>query len=105
MREQLEDPTTEVLVSAVSAFEISIKYHLGKLGEARALIEDWEGNIHRLSATALPLTPTHALRAGEYSSSHRDPFDRLLAAQAELENIGLVTRDAQFQGFPIQILW
>lgn len=53
----------------------------------------------------LPVTHRHGLRAGSYPSNHRDPFDRMLAAQAELESLTLVTRDAAFQDFPVRVLW
>lgn len=53
----------------------------------------------------LPLTHRHGLRAGSYPNEHRDPFDRMLAAQAELESLTLVTRDDVFQDFPVQVLW
>jgi PIN domain nuclease of toxin-antitoxin system len=53
----------------------------------------------------VPVTFAHGLRAGRYSSGHRDPFDRMLAAQSELEGLILVTRDSLFSQFPVQTLW
>lgn len=53
----------------------------------------------------LPVTYQHGLRAGSYPADHRDPFDRILAAQAELESLVLVTRDHVFQDFPVRVLW
>jgi prevent-host-death family protein len=55
--------------------------------------------------SALAITPAHGLRAGAYSQAHRDPFDRLLAAQAEVEQLVLLTADTQQAAFPCQILW
>lgn len=101
----LDDTENEILVSAVSAFELSLKYHLGKLPESAQLMNDCEACITKMQASQINITPLHALRAGQYQSEHRDPFDLLLVAQAELEGVALVSKDAQLQGFPIQILW
>lgn len=103
--EALRDSGNDVFVSAASAWEIATKSRLGRLPE-------YEGAVLRFNEFAidatmrhLPVTYQHGLRAGSYSADHRDPFDRMLAAQAELESLVLVTRDLAFQEFPVRVLW
>lgn len=101
----LRNPSTKVLFSAASAFEIALKSRLGKLPlppaltnslEQRAIEEGWE---------LLSITVRHAQLAGAWDVAHRDPFDRLLAAQARLENLDLVTTDPAFGPFGISCVW
>lgn len=94
----------EVLVSAASAWEVATKRRLGKLPlpETFTSVNDLvarDGFIH------LPVSTQHAERAGSYAQPHPDPFDRMLAAQAELENLTLVTCDPALTAFPISRLW
>ena len=69
---------------------------LGKFPEAEPLAAQYEQLVERLGATHLPISPVHALRSGGLNWEHRDPFDRMLAAQAMLEHQRLVTRDQAF---------
>jgi PIN domain nuclease of toxin-antitoxin system len=85
-----------LLVSTVSAFELSTKARLGKLDAAKPVLLAYAQYLDELGATELAVTSRHALVAGQLDWSHRDPFDRLLAAQALLEDATLVTRDAVF---------
>lgn len=102
----LSNPETLVLASAVSGYELAYKHHCGKLILPDGLLENFEQNLEAERWTQLPLTVEHSLMAGQIVSPHRDPFDRLLAAQAILERARLVTVDAAFQTFPgLQILW
>lgn len=101
----LLDESSELLISAASAWEIATKFRIGKLPTAGPLLEQWNDTLARLRATPLPIDDAHARRAGLYRAEHRDPFDRLLAAQAELLGCPLVTIDAVFQEFPIATLW
>ena len=105
VRERLIDPATPVLVSAASVWELSLKHHQGKLPELSADIADLPGLLQADGFEALPISLAHGLRAGGYSQPHRDPFDRLLAAQAELERLVLLTADPQLSTFPCQTLW
>jgi PIN domain nuclease of toxin-antitoxin system len=95
----------EVLVSAVTAWELSNKYRLGKWPEVARLVERFAQRIAEYSWQALPVTLEHAQRAGLMAAAHRDPFDRLLAAQAEIENVALVTADPAFRAFGTRTLW
>ena len=104
-RSLLLDPNSTVFVSAASVWELSLKHHQGKLPELTAAIADLPGLLQADGFQPLPISIAHGLRAGGYSQPHRDPFDRMLAAQAELEGLVLITADPQLSDFPCQILW
>lgn len=104
--ERIRDPATELLVSAASAWEIATKVRLGKLDEARAVVIGYSGHLVRLRASELPISSHHALTAGALSWEHRDPFDRMIAAQAMIESVPVVTVDRALAGFPgIHVVW
>jgi PIN domain nuclease of toxin-antitoxin system len=103
--ELLGDPATPVLVSAASVWELSLKHHQGKLPELSSAIADLPGLLQADGFEPLPISLAHGLRAGGYSQPHRDPFDRMLAAQAELDRLVLLTADPQLSTFPCQTLW
>ena len=105
VRELLIDPSTSVLVSAATVWELSHKHHQGELPELSGVITDLPGLLLADGFADLPISLAHGLRAGGYSQPHRDPFDRMLAAQAELERLVLITADAQLSTFPCQTLW
>lgn len=96
----------EIWTSTVSLFEVATKVRLGKLPVPGPLLTHWEWTLSRLSSKLLPLHGAHAVRAGGLQVPHRDPFDRLLAAQALEENLLLVTCDPAFRHFPkLEVLW
>lgn len=105
----LEDPAHAIAVSAVSAWEIATKHRSGRLPELDQRFTDlaaqFTAELNMDFFERLPVSLDHGLRAGAYSVKHRDPFDRLLAAQAELEKLVLVTRDPAFATFPCETLW
>lgn len=104
--DSLTESLNEVFVSCVSLFEISTKHRLGKLPAAPILLDDLDWTLARLSARALVLEPAEAILAGSLPSPHRDPFDRLLAAQAQSQGMVLVTSDVAFQSFGrLTTLW
>lgn len=84
----------ERVVSAASAYEIAIKSRLGKLRGGEQLLDGWSRLLLNLQARELPLTVPHMARAGSLAWDHRDPFDRMLVAQAQLEGLTLLTDDA-----------
>ena len=94
-----------IVVSVVSAFEISLKWRLGKL----TMIEDPAVNYPLLMAhngfADLAVSRAHTLAAGLLPGDHRDPFDRIIAAQALAENLTVVTRDPAFTVFGCKVLW
>ena len=97
-REVIENPASQLVVSAASAWEIATKRRLGKLPQADALLGAYSKHLDRLGAIRLPVAEDHALLAGRLEWNHRDPFDRTLAAQAMIESLVLVTGDPTFSG-------
>lgn len=95
----------EIFVSAASAWEIAIKTRMGKLDSIPEAAARFGELIAADGFTHLSITHRHALRAGAHPATHKDPFDRMLAAQAELEGLCLVTTDPVFAGFGTQVLW
>ncbi len=88
-----------LLVSAVSALEVATKVRIGKL-TVPGLLESWESRVAGLGAVELDVTSRHATLAGSLQWEHRDPFDRLLASQAILEDATLVTVDRKLLELP-----
>lgn len=99
LRETLEDSRHELLVSTASAWEIATKWRLGKLAHAASVVHNYQQAIHGLAATELPISGEAALRAGLWQVDHRDPFDRILAAQAAQQELVLATTDPAFSLF------
>jgi PIN domain nuclease of toxin-antitoxin system len=99
-RRALADRSNLLLVSAASALEIATKARLGKLN-APEVTAALPRRLDDMSADVLPITLEHAMLAGSMSWEHRDPFDRLLVAQATLEDATLVTVDAAIVGLPV----
>ncbi|MGA9837569.1 MAG: type II toxin-antitoxin system VapC family toxin [Gemmatimonadaceae bacterium] len=104
-RTLIEDPAHEVMVSAASAWEISTKFRLGKLPGARLLAENFSDAVGGLGFDELPITGHAAQVAGGFTVHHRDPFDRMLAAQSLIERVPLITNDPAFETFGITALW
>lgn len=103
--ELLGDPGSELSLSAVSAWEIAIKYAAGKLRLPEPPSIFVERRIEEDRLLALPISHRHALRAGELPPHHRDPFDRLLIAQAQLERLTLLTADRELAKYDVPIHW
>ncbi len=99
LRNALEDSDNRLLVSAATAWEIATKWRLGKLRQAQAVVEHYAMALHRLAAVELPISGAVALQAGLWEVPHRDPFDRLLAAQAKADNLVLASTDSAFAQF------
>ncbi len=104
-RQAIADDGNQVLVGAASAWEIATKYRLGKLPHAAQALDRYNELVTADGFAHLPISYLHSLKAGTYSSEHRDPFDRMLAAQADLEKAVLVTLDTLFAGFQCRVLW
>ena len=101
----LADPSNEVFVSAVSAWEIATKHRLGRLNAASVLVQDIAGWVERAGFTELPVSLAHAQRAGSWPQPHRDPFDRMLAAQSVLNGLRLISCDKTLEIFGLDLLW
>jgi PIN domain nuclease of toxin-antitoxin system len=102
----LRDPTNELYVSAITPFEISTKHKSGKLPGADQIVLAYDDHLKRLGARDLHVTGHHGLIAGSLTTDHRDPFDRILAAQAITESMILVTSDSAFDSIGgVRTLW
>lgn len=94
-----------LLVSAASAWEIATKVRLGRLAGAAELAADFQGFMLREGFTTLDITADHGLRAGLLPGPHRDPFDRMLIAQAQAENLPMVTNEQTFEAYGVRRVW
>lgn len=101
----LEAFANEVFVSAASAWEITTKVRIGKLPGARLFAAEVPDRIQRLGFQPLAITVEHAQRAGSLPGSHRDPFDRMLIAQAQAENLTLVSNERIFDSYGVRRIW
>ena len=104
-RTVIGDEANDVFVSAASAWEIATKQRLGKLAEVPQAASRFSELVEADGFLHLPVNHMHSLRAGGYAVAHRDPFDRMLAAQSELEMLNLVTRDPAFEHFGSKTIW
>jgi len=96
-RDIIRNPNHRIFVSSASAWEIATKYRIGKLPEAKQLVEQYSQILNQGKFIELAITSAHALRAGSLPIAHKDPFDRMIIAQAELENFPVITCDEAFQ--------
>lgn len=104
--ERIRDADTELYASAASAWEIGTKFRLGRLSKAEAVVHGYADHLTRLRARELPISAHHALTAGMLTWDHRDPFDRVIAAQCMIESIPLVTADRTLTAFPgVNAIW
>jgi PIN domain nuclease of toxin-antitoxin system len=104
-RSLVESFSTEVFVSAASAWEIATKVRIGKLPQAAAFSAEMARRVEMLGFSPLPVTLEHALRAGQLPETHKDPFDRMLIAQAQAENLALISNERVFDGYGIRRIW
>ncbi len=104
-RSRIADTDNVVLVSAASAWEITTKARIGKLPGALEVAEDVAGAAAGQGFSALEITILHAQRAGRLPGSHRDPFDRMLIAQAQLEDVPLVSNETIFDAYGVTRIW
>lgn len=95
----------EVLVSAVSAYEITLKFTQGKLDQAGSVVHRFDEEVSADGFSLLPLTSVHGARAGLLPYTHKDPFDRMLAAQALADGLTLVSIDEKLDLFGVNRLW
>jgi PIN domain nuclease of toxin-antitoxin system len=104
-RTAIADETNEVFVSAASSWEIATKFRLGKLPGAAPVASDVAGALAAQGFTELPITVRHGETAGALPGPHRDPFDRMLIAQATIEHLVFVSNDGQLDGNGARRLW
>lgn len=104
-REVLHEATQDAYVSAVSVWEIANKNRIGKLPELDGFAERFGPRLRDSAFLLLDVTPAHAMRAGYLTGPHRDPFDRLIAGQALVEDMTVLTNDPELAAFGCEVLW
>lgn len=104
-RASIADPANEVFVSAASAWEVTTKHRLGKLPGAGPLAVDFAREVAAQGFVPLPITMQHGQAAGALTGDHRDPFDRMLIAQARDERMALVSNEAAFDAYGVTRIW
>lgn len=104
-REVITQVAGRIYVSAASAWEISTKHRLGKLPSADRLAEDFARTIEKENFLSLAISVGHAELAGRLPGLHKDPFDRMLIAQALIERLTLVSNETAFDAFGVSRLW
>ncbi len=92
-------------ISAASGWEIATKNRLGKLRGVETLLEQFEERIEGIGLGLIDITARHSIVAGQLKGSHGDPFDRMIAAQALLENLTLLSNDRELDAFGVRRLW
>jgi PIN domain nuclease of toxin-antitoxin system len=100
-----EDPRNTVFVSAASCGEIVTKFQLGKLSLATGIAADVEASVLKSGMRTLPIASAHAQLTGTLPCFHKDPFDRLMTAQALLEDLPIVSRDSLFDRYGVARIW
>jgi len=104
-RDLMSDPQTSNVLSVVTVWEVAIKYHLGRLripGTPEAFFAEL---IAELDLTILPIEKAYAFTAAALPLHHRDPFDRMLIAQAITEQVPILSSDTHLARYPVQVLW
>jgi len=104
-REIIGSRNSQVLVSTVSAWEIATKVRLGRLDVAADLARDFGGYLAQERFECLAISTEHGIRAGSLPGSHKDPFDRMLVAQAQIESLVIVSNDALLDGYGVSRAW
>ncbi len=104
-RRAIEDDANTIFVSAASAWEITTKHRIGKLARAEAVALDVTGTIAGQGFEELAITVDDAARAGRLPGLHRDPFDRVIIAQALARDMAIVSVDQAFDGYGVHRLW
>lgn len=104
-RRTIGDPGNQVLVSAVSAWEIATKVRIGKLPGAASIVATLADVLQAQGFLALPVSFAHGQAAGTLPGPHKDPFDRMLIAQAMLDDLTLVSNERLFDAYGVRRLW
>ncbi|HXT79107.1 MAG TPA: type II toxin-antitoxin system VapC family toxin [Acetobacteraceae bacterium] len=104
-RSAIAAPDNRVVVSAASAWEIATKHRLGKWPDVTPLIDGFDTHLRRSRFVTLPISSDHARLAGGLDGPHRDPFDRMLIAQAREEAMPIVSGDPVFGSYNVPVIW
>src|SRR6185437_5909245 len=100
----IQNQDATILVSAVSAWEIASKARSGRLA-AGPLLADFQGELEQEGFAELPISAAHAVRAGLLGGAHKDPFDRMLIAQAQAEDLPIISGDRLFDSYGVRRIW
>jgi PIN domain nuclease of toxin-antitoxin system len=105
VRGLLSDPENSLYLSVASAWEMTIKVQSGKLGLPAATAVYIPARLNHYGIEALPVTLEHVLAASTLPGHHRDPFDRMLIAQGQVERLAIVTHDPQVRKYAVETIW
>jgi len=105
VRALLRDPANTILVSAASAWEIATKYRIGKYPDGGRIIVEWKERMAPDGFVELAISARHALRAGSLPGEHRDPFDRMIAAQSLIEGVPVASSDHSLSALGAERVW
>ena len=104
-RQVIADTGNTILVSAASAWEIATKVRKGKLQGAATLASDFVAIVQRENFALLPILAEHGIRAGSLPGPHKDPFDRMLIAQAQAEACPIISNETAFDAYGVRRIW
>lgn len=104
-REAIGDMDSQAYVSSATGWELAIKSQLGKLPHAQDAVKNLAGLLSASEMQVLPISLDHALAAGALPGPLKDPFDRMLIAQAQIEGLTLVSKDSDFKRYKVPLLW
>jgi PIN domain nuclease of toxin-antitoxin system len=104
-RQTIAETSNTMLVSAASIWELAIKYQQGKLPNAGDLVSNFSSEVEHEGFQLLPISAEHGIRAGLLPGPHKDPFDRMLIAQSQAENVPIVSNEAVFESYGVRRLW
>src|SRR5258708_2636934 len=104
-RETITETSNTMIVSAASAWEIAIKFRLGKLPRVADLVSNFSSEVENEGFHLLPISVEHGIRAGLLPGPHKDPFDRMLIAQSQAENIPIISNEGVFEAYGVRRLW
>jgi PIN domain nuclease of toxin-antitoxin system len=104
-RNAIDDTTNEVFVSAASASQIATKFRIGKLPDAAFAVVELAEVVEAQGFVALPISFAHGRMAGALTGPHKDPFDRMLVAQAMADGMVLVSNEQRFDAYGVRRLW
>ena len=104
-RDIIRAPQNTIIVSSACGWEIATKSRLGKLPHAGDIANNLPSLLHKARFKVLPISMVHALAAGALPEPHRDPFDRMLIAQGQIEQLPIVTSDRAFKKYPVNTIW
>ena len=104
-RDIIQAPENTIIVSSASGWEIATKSRLGKLPHAGDIVNNLPFLLQKARFKVLSTSMAHALAAGSLPGPHRDPFDRMLIAQGQIEQIPIVTSDREFKKYSVNLIW